>query len=1259
MSTLEHKDFHGISIEKSYADTFLVDNGLNFDPSDPTETICCYVNTGHPNSTVTIKSDLNSNTELLAILDKDYNSLPSSGAGAYSLTTEPSGRGVFLVGSRLGNNLITTITVTTADNSQYSTQLAFGAVVKNSITGSLPPLTIVGLTRQGVLPIPTDPTQYFFDVSLDKNIYSNSNFSPDAQSPVTVTLNDIPVFYGTLGHLTTNGLKVAYALLSEQTDNVLAYFVASGNAGSRSPAQLGQYTPFKAQGNPQKAPLGSVDRKLPVSTPDLITSGSLTPADIAGSGLNVHIPAISGAATDDYVELYLYIDGRDTKSGDSINNILLAKIDNPVSAQSVQFTQSSLAGFDTGASIQVDYQLKDKSGRSKGWSAISKATVDKQYPTILLTKGNDNKTANGSDQDSAYATYFDTDGKISSGRSLNFVLAQDSQATFSGNVKSEQETTGQDGKTPTVAFTDKLADGETVALSVYGAAAKAQATFTFAALPANSLTLSSDDASVPADSISTHTTHATLLLNRQPANGKTVTFTIKGGSGTFVEAQGVTLVSGGKSATAATNASGKTPDVKFVDTKGDADSVVITATTQDQTAPDQSFAFSRPTDTLTIVPDGSNVPADGKSTHTASAKLTSGKAGISVTFALPQDKSAAFTDSGSGYTLSGDKKTVSVMTGTSGTTPAVHFVDTNGSGETVSLVANATNAAAQTHDFTFAALPGNSLTLSPDSKTVPADGISTHTTYATLLINRQPASGITVTFAIKSGSGQFVKAQGVTVAPDGKSATAITNASGITPDVKFVDTKDDTDSVVITATAQDQTAPDQTFAFSTPNYTLTIVPDSGTNVLADGKTAHTAFVALGNKSGDVNVTLSLPSTGSARFIDNGSDYTLTDSNKTVTVKTRADGTTLPVHFVDTHFVDDDVVLTAAAAGYAAATQNFIFKSPVLLDIEIDGGSECGTIYRNGLNAVRVVVRARVYDDNMHQVQLSSSDITLINHQTQQPIPNLNFQKSSGSPYANKTAAKGWAYSLTPSGFLENVSPATTYHAVTPNPIDANEAQYFEYYLYCAPGINDKNISISARLVTNKISNKITTSSKTFTTVDCLDQIVYNAYRLNPTKQIILAPDQDYDDTYGDPQQYNFHFYLGSLYGNEQSHIVKFESNGIPVENSFFAAGMYDGQTSQSKYFCNPGEIKQLTIPGPDDQYTILPNKHTGTINENGIASLCVATFAFDAPSFSQPDLVTNTTFTIWDQYGNSGLMHIDKTITQNILSVTIKDGQSY
>ncbi|WP_411507241.1 hypothetical protein [Brucella anthropi] len=603
MSSASTLPVGGISVDKSYANTCLVYTDIALNPQDATEIIRCYVNTGRPVDKITITCDL-SDIHILALYDESYAELTDEGSGTsfiYTMYTEMSGRAVFLVGSKSGDNAIATITVTTSDGSMFSTKIFFGAVIDDNNDGSLPPLTVNGL-YQGRLQIPSDPTQYFFTVSLNPSIYSGLVFTPTADSPVAVVLNDIPVYCGNLGELTSSGLKIAYALLSEQSDNTLAYFVAEGSSGAWSSANLSRLEPFTAIGTPQTKPLGGVSRTLPAPTPNLITANRLAPADIADVGLTVLFPSVSSAVAGDYAELYLYINGNDTKSGKTVSNILLATIADPAMAQTVPIPQCDLSGYDTDTVIQIDYQLKAQNGNSKGWSAISEATVDKRYPTILLTSDTDNQPATGVDEDRAHATYFDTNGQVSAGVALDFFLPQNSHAVFSGNTKNVQETTEGDGNTPIVGFTDNLQKGETVALLVQGSAAKATTNFTFAASHCD-ITLAPDLTVVSADGISTHKTYATVTLNGQPAVSQTVTFTIQNGSAQFVQANGLAVDGDIMSVTANTNSFGVTSDVLFIDTKGAAETVTLSATAAGQTAPEQTFEFIAPADGLMIVPD--------------------------------------------------------------------------------------------------------------------------------------------------------------------------------------------------------------------------------------------------------------------------------------------------------------------------------------------------------------------------------------------------------------------------------------------------------------------------------------------------------------------------------------------------------------------------------------------------------------------------------------------------------------------------------
>ncbi|UWF60331.1 hypothetical protein [Brucella sp. 2716] len=698
----------GISVDKSYANVASYIEDLN--PADPNQIIRCYVNTGRPNKSITIGNDLrsgNGTTTPLGMFDQfgallTYNNTNDT----YSMNTEASGRAVFLVGSLSRDFYITTITVTCDDGSSFSTPIVFGELDSN-LSGSLPPLKIAGLSEgNNTLNIPEGVAAQTFNVSILQNQL------PSAVAPtsrVAVVLNEILVYCGTMDEMTTSGVDVACSLLSA-SNNKIGYFIANQEGLQWQGAELSPIKTFGATGIAHSTPPTNVARSLPAPEPILITPGSVTPADSAYSGLKVRLPVPQTLSTGDRIDLYVYATGLDNRTGKIVKTVITSTgVAFP--SQDIIVPQTCLAGFESQSSIQIDYQLFDSACRSKGWSTVASATVDKQYPTVLATKVDDGKPANGTDQDSAYATYYNNDGRAASA-DVTFVLADTNSATFAGGAKRLSRPSGSDGRTGTISFADSNASGETVRLAVTAPAAATSMDFSFAQVQLQeSLKLTPDPSSISANGSSKHTTSASIP---EPKNcDLSVTFSILDTtSAAFVETENVTIQPGGQSAIATIKEGAITsPSVYFIDNKGAADTVTITASAPGYTDTSMPFSFSAPASLSlnTAGNDDANATANGFDQHSAYAAITPDSTVSAnfqtVTFSLPPSRNATFVAS-DGVSVSNSGYTATATSNASGVTPNVYFIDTNSSGEAVCLTASVSLLPSYEKDYTFSSSNG-------------------------------------------------------------------------------------------------------------------------------------------------------------------------------------------------------------------------------------------------------------------------------------------------------------------------------------------------------------------------------------------------------------------------------------------------------------------------------------------------------------------------------------------------------------------------
>lgn len=800
---IESNSNSSILTDKNYASSHGLASAL--DPHEPKQVVKCIVNSGLPNSTITLSNDLLSANTISLF---DINGAPltqGSTAGTYQIKTKTSGQATFLAGS--DSFCITKVSATCEDSTIYETSLVFGYADNDLTYPTLPPVTIEGLTNN-IIQIPSAPLNYTFNVKISRPfparlIITNS-------SRIAVTVNDILVYLGNVEQMKGSGIDVAYALLNSDKDNSISYFIATNEGTKWENAYLSPITTVSAKGKASDNPQSSTPAlKEPLIS--LITGTKLAPADLTPSGLQITFPADQSHSATDIVDYYLFINGTDNRTGAAVSNILNFR-DVSISASDIYVPQCYLSGYEAGAQIQVNYELKDSTGKSKSWSSVYTATVDKQYPAILITTVSNQQPANGSATDSLYATYFDENGSTQNGVSLNFALDAKTQASFDENAKNQPETTGSNGATPTVTITDTQTTGETVNLNVSGAAAKAQTKLIFTAAQ-DALSISPDPRTVPADGVSQHQTFATLMISGNPA-AQQITFIIKSDSAKFVASTGVTITNGGQQATASTNAHGITPDVCFVDSRFWGEMVTLSASCDKMIAPDQYFSFSAAPASLKINPDGNtNVAADGTSQHSATATIrtTTGNhpiEGATVTFTLPQNQSATFVNPTT------SPKMTSAVTGSDGTTSEVKFSDNKQTDESVTLTASTKGISGQDQAvFNFTSPAQGKIGLSPGGRNYgnpPANGKATHCLVAALTDgNGQGELNKNVQLTIPhDNSAKFIPPKNpkdYTITDGGKTATAVTGEGGLTAPISFVDTNANGETIILTASSQNKT----------------------------------------------------------------------------------------------------------------------------------------------------------------------------------------------------------------------------------------------------------------------------------------------------------------------------------------------------------------------------------------------------------------------------------------------------------------------
>ncbi len=935
----------GMVTDKSYA--YVPSYTSTLDPTQPQQIITCYVNTNRPNANVTIKNDNARSTgtpKPLALFDKNHNPLPfDTNSGTFSMTTESSGRAVFLVGSNSGDFYITQLTLTADDGSEFSAPVVFGDLDPN-LVGNLPALTIAGLSQNNNLQIPTSDVPQLFNVTIASTNLPTA-FIPSSR--IAVILNNILVYCGTLSTLTADGINIACSLLKTTAGatNTIGYFIAKPDGQFWSAALLSPLKNFTASGTAIYIPSVN-NRTLVAPQPVLISSGSVTPADMANNGLKLAIPASPAISAGDLADVYVSINGADDQTSQPLKDVIVFSKVNPLSGIFI-VPQTRLSGYQTNSFFMFEYQLFDSTGQSKGWSNSAIAQSYKQFPAILLETIKNNANADGVDQNSASAAYYADNGVPAANVPITFTLGATGNAVFDGNQKSKILITDNFGKTSPVLFTDNHSNGETVEFTASATAAQTIKNFTFTQATATQLGIIPIKNNMPADGTSTCSAKASISGSGNISNF-IVAFQASASSTFFIASNGVTVSADSKTATAQTGIDGLTPEVFFTDNSNATIDITITASANGLTNATEPFHFTQAaiplTLTLAVASDDNPIATgNGQDKHSAIATLSPAKA-QSVTFTLPSNQQATFSETDTSiYTLSPDKKTVSVITDAqSGQTPIVHFINTNTAGETIELLVTSNGFSSQNHSFTFNAV--QSLTLSIDPSPVPNDLISAHKTRATL--SPIGDSNIRVVFNMipspqNPNAPRFDSSSGVEVSSDGYTAYAYMDATGITPYVYFKNyspLSGEPTFATITATYAELTSPSQSFYFSPPNYTITIAEgsDDNPNAISNG-TDTRSFIATINHAAEQNVIFDIMNTELSFFTDtNTSIYNLSSDRRSVTVSTDAQtGQTPAVHFNDSNPSGENVEIRARAVDAAPRSAFFSFGTTKLLTLDAD------------------------------------------------------------------------------------------------------------------------------------------------------------------------------------------------------------------------------------------------------------------------------------------------------------------------------------
>ncbi|MDP8250503.1 hypothetical protein [Pseudochrobactrum saccharolyticum] len=911
---------NGMVTDKSYA--YVPSYTSTLDPTRQQQIVTCYVNTNRPNANVTIKNDSARSTgtpKPLALFDKNHTPLPfDTNSGTFSMTTESSGRAVFLVGSNSGDFYITQLTLTADDGSEFSAPFVFGDLDPN-LAGNLPALTIAGLSQNNNLQVPTSDVPQLFNVTIASTNLPAA-FIPSSR--IAVILNNILVYCGNLSALTADGINIACSLLKTTAGatNTIGYFIAKPDGQFWSAALLSPLKNFTASGTAIYIPSVN-NRTLVAPQPVLISSGSVTPADMANNGLKLAIPASPAISAGDLADVYVSINGTDDQTSQPLKDVSVFSKINPLSDIFI-VPQTRLSGYQTNSFFMFEYQLFDSIGQSKGWSNSAIAQSYKQFPAILLETIKNNANADGVEQNRASAAYYADNGIPAANVPITFTLGATGNAVFDGNQKSKTLITDNFGKTSPVLFTDSHSGGETVELTTSATAAQTIKNFTFTQATATQLGIIPIKNNMPADGTSTCSAKASISGSGNVSN-ISVNFTTSSNSTFFIASNGVTVSADSKTATAQTGIDGLTAEVFFTDNSNTTIDITITASANGLTNATQPFHFTQTATPLTLTlavasDDNSAATGNGQDKHSAIAVLSPAKA-QAATFTLPSNQQATFSETDTSiYTLSPDKKTVSVISDVqSGQTPIVHFTDANTAGEFVVLTASTSGAQDNQHNFGFGPVGQTAIVLDKYLDNSVANGHAINAVEAHITVNGYPPLFRTpITYHV-TGSAYWQTNNQHTL------NDTIHNNDGYSIN-GFYDTNTAGETVSVTATCNGVTSDPLEFTFAPYNqHTQTTVTLSKAmdEQPADGRSLNRAdaTVNINGASAPNGTQVTFFASGHARFaFSDASIYTTSTS-----------GGSAAAPFYDTNPNGETVTITAKSGGSTSNPLTFTFEPSIV------------------------------------------------------------------------------------------------------------------------------------------------------------------------------------------------------------------------------------------------------------------------------------------------------------------------------------------
>lgn len=298
----------------------------------------------------------------------------------------------------------------------------------------------------------------------------------------------------------------------------------------------------------------------------------------------------------------------------------------------------------------------------------------------------------------------------------------------------------------------------------------------------------------------------------------------------------------------------------------------------------------------------------------------------------------------------------------------------------------------------------------------------------------------------------------------------------------------------------------------------------------------------------------------------------------------------------------------------------------------------GSIYRNGLNMIEIIVNIEAYDENRQSYTVKSDEVTLVNWM----YPDESLKCID--PDTQKATA--WSYYTSPNEFCTNsISGEQPAFVATPSTV-------LHYYIYCPASENRENITIGAQISTtqdgqlticngpNGYRNQENEDPEPGVHIRGLNEIVYT----------IGSESLNFDPAGKTTEYDKGHFKVEwciMLAGFSGCYIKKFKANGdidgfaskyTASKNTFMWVDEYNHSFAMVQY--NKNHLTDWYIWKPNDNTTIYPGympfpSYTPSKAKNALYMTAFDRYTgVDGGNLNLSDVAC---IQLFDQYGNNGI----------------------